>query len=178
MIALDEVVAVVVDLPGVTEGERHGNRTWSVAGTAFAWVRPFSKADLRRFGDERPRTGRILAVRVADLAEKEEVLAEQTRGVFTIPHFEGYAAVLLQLDKIAKRAARELLIDGWRGVRAAGVGRAVAPPSGWFPAESQSAAAAPVDPAAPPSRSGLLRALGECGDPHSPVFLAGHHHTV
>jgi len=113
MIQLPELTAIVVELPEVTEGVRHGNRTWSVAGKAFAWVRPFSKADIRRFGDEVPPNGPIVAVRVADLAEKEEVLAAHTRGVFTIPHFDGYAAVLIQLKTVPKRAARELVVDAW-----------------------------------------------------------------
>ena len=110
---LDEVAAFVADLPGVTEGARHGNRTWSVAGKAFAWERPFSKADVRRFGEVEPPGGSILAVVVADLGEKEAVLAQGTRGVFTIPHFDGYAAVLLQLKTIAKRAARDAIVEAW-----------------------------------------------------------------
>lgn len=113
MMQLPELTAIVVDLPEVTEGERHGNRTWLVAGKAFAWERPFSKADIRRFGDEVPPDGPIMAVRVADLAEKEEVLAAHPRGVFTIPHFDGYPAVLIQLKTVPKRAARELVVDAW-----------------------------------------------------------------
>jgi hypothetical protein len=111
--SLDEVAAFTAELPGVTEGTRHGNTTWFVGGKAFAWERPFSKADLRRFGDERPPDGPILAVRVADLGEKEATLAVQTRGVFTIPHFDGYAAVLIQLKTISKRAARDAIVEGW-----------------------------------------------------------------
>ena len=113
MVSVDEVARIATDLPEVTEGERYGTRTWSVAGKAFAWERPFSKADLRRFGDASPPDGPILAVRVEDLGEKEAVLAMQPKAFFTIPHFDGYAAVLIQLKVVGKRALREALIDGW-----------------------------------------------------------------
>jgi hypothetical protein len=113
MITLDDVEAIMSELPDVTVGVRHGNRTWFVGKHAFAWERPFSKADIRRFGAETPPAEPILAVVVADLAEKEEVLAEGKRGVFTIPHFDGYAAILIQLKTVGKRVARELIVDAW-----------------------------------------------------------------
>lgn len=113
MATLDDAARVALELPEVTEGERHGNRTWFVAGKAFAWERPFSKADLRRFGDQTPPAGPILAARVEDLGEKEAVLAAQPRACFTIPHFDGYAAVLIQLRKVSQKALRDALVDGW-----------------------------------------------------------------
>ena len=94
MITLDAAARIAEALPDVTEGERHGRRTWFVNGKAFAWERGFTKADIRRFGDETPPDGDILAVRVADLGEKEAVLAAGQAGFFTIPHFDGFAAVL------------------------------------------------------------------------------------
>lgn len=113
MITIDEVATLAESLPEVTVGARHGNRTWFVAAKAFAWERPFSKADIKRFGDETPPDGPIVAVSVDDLAEKEAVLAAGIKGVFTISHFDGYPAVLVQLKLVGKRAMREALVDAW-----------------------------------------------------------------
>ena len=113
MATIDDVARLALALPEVNEGERHGTRTWSVAGKALAWERPFSKADLRRFGDEPVPEGPILAVMVEDLSDKEAVLAANPGAFFTIPHFDGYPAVLIQLRKVTKRALREALTDGW-----------------------------------------------------------------
>ncbi|HMG65722.1 MAG TPA: MmcQ/YjbR family DNA-binding protein [Streptosporangiaceae bacterium] len=113
MATFDDVAAVALGLPEATEGERHGQRSWSVGGKGFAWERPFSKADLRRFGDDTPPGGPILAVRVEDLGEKEAVLAAQPDAFFTIPHFDGYSAVLIQLDRVAAAALREAITDAW-----------------------------------------------------------------
>jgi hypothetical protein len=113
MVTVDDAARMAMDLPEVTVGERHGNRTWFVAGKAFAWERPFSKADIRRFGDQAPPDGPILAVRVADLGEKEAILAANPGAFFTIPHFDGYAAVLIQVRKAAAAALREVITDGW-----------------------------------------------------------------
>jgi hypothetical protein len=113
MVSVDEAAGMALELPQVTEGERHGHRTWFVTGKGFAWERPFSKADIRRFGEASPPDGPILAVRVADLVEKEAVLAAQPKAFFTIPHFDGYSAVLIQLKAVTKRALREAIVDGW-----------------------------------------------------------------
>ena len=113
MVTLDDVAQLCAALPEVVEGASRGNRSWSVAGKTFAWERPFSKADLKRFGDETPPDGPILAVRVEDLEEKAAVLAASQKGFFTISHFDGYPAVLVQLSTASKKSLRDAVLDGW-----------------------------------------------------------------
>jgi hypothetical protein len=111
----DDVARIVNELPEATEGQEkhHGNRAWQVNGKAFAWERPFSKADIKRYGDERPPQGQILGIRTADLEEKEAILGAGKAGFFTIPHFNNYPAYLVHLDEVAAEDLREALTDGW-----------------------------------------------------------------
>ena len=113
MATLDDASRIALGLPEVTEDDARGRLSWAVAGKTFAWERPYSKADITRFGDETPPRQPILAVRVEDLVEKEAVLAAGTRGIFTIPHFDGYAAILIELHEVGMRPLKDALADGW-----------------------------------------------------------------
>jgi hypothetical protein len=114
----DDVDAFAMSLPGVTVGTSWGNRTWIVNGKGFAWQRPFSKADLKRFGDETPPAGEILAVRVESLDAKDALLAIAPPGFFTIPHFNGYAAILIALRKARAKDVRAAILDAYAAVAA------------------------------------------------------------
>ena len=113
-LTIEDVDAFATSLPGVAVAPRHGNRTWNVGGNVFAWHRKFSKADLARFGDETPPAGDILALRVESLDAKDALLAIAPPGFFTIPHFNGYAAVLVQLKKAKAKDVRAAIVDAHR----------------------------------------------------------------
>lgn len=113
VVTLDRIAEICLGLPKVTEGERYGWRTYFVEGKAFAWERPFTKADIKRFGSEEPPAGPIVAVIVEDLAEKQAVLDAGHPGFFTIPHFDNYAAVLIALPEAADAAVNDAIVDAW-----------------------------------------------------------------
>ena len=110
---LEAVQRLVAALADVTEGERHGHRTWAVAGKGFAWERPFSKADLKRFAGNPVPQGPILALTTDGLEDKEALLQAHPEYLFTIPHFDNYSAVLLHLESADDDALREALQDAW-----------------------------------------------------------------
>ena len=100
-------------LPETTIGVRFGHRTWTVAGKVYAWERPFSKADIKRYGDDPVPQGPILGLATDGLEEKEALLQAHPDHLFTIPHFTGYAAVLLHLASANEDDVREALLDAW-----------------------------------------------------------------
>ena len=113
MIDLETVAALALGMPQTVEETKYGNRAWTVMGKMFVWERPFSKADLKRFGDETPPTGPIIGLAVDDLIEKEVVLDQGHPGFFTISHFDGHAAVLIQLDVAEHDTVAEAVVDAW-----------------------------------------------------------------
>ena len=55
-----------------------------------------------------------LVIFVADLGEKEALLASDPKKFFTTPHYDGYPTVLVNLKAIGVRELRELITDSWR----------------------------------------------------------------
>lgn len=55
-----------------------------------------------------------LMIGVSDLQEKEALLEGQPDVFFTTPHYDGYAAVLVRLARIAPALLDELIEDAWR----------------------------------------------------------------
>ncbi|MFD2025864.1 MmcQ/YjbR family DNA-binding protein [Promicromonospora aerolata] len=113
MATFDDVARLALALPETAEGTSYRHRAWSVGRKAFAWERPFTQADLKRYGDDPVPEGPILGVRVEDLGEKEVILAEGRTGFFTIQHFDGFAGLLIQLEVVGADELREALVDAW-----------------------------------------------------------------
>jgi len=100
-------------LPETTENAAgDGLLGWRVRDKSFAWERPLRRADFEALGDAAPE-GPILAARVPDLGAKEALLAEDANVYFTTPHFNGYPAILVRLDRIAAPELEELLVEAW-----------------------------------------------------------------
>ena len=119
-----DIERLVAMLPDISEGTRHGHRTWAVGGKGFAWERPFSKADIKRFAGDPVPQGPILALVTDGLEDKEALLQAHHEYLFTIPHLDGYPAVLLHLASASENDLRESLLDAWLVHAPTGVARA------------------------------------------------------
>jgi hypothetical protein len=113
MTDLGDVERLVAMLPEVTAGTRYGHRSWTVAGAVFAWERPFSKADVKRFADAPVPDGPIVALAADGLEDKEALLQAHPEYLFTIPHLDGYPAVLVHLARAGEDDLRDALLDAW-----------------------------------------------------------------
>ena len=78
----------------------------------FAWERPLRPSDLRALGIAK-MTRPILGVRVENLFAKEALLAGDPEVCFATPHFDGYPAVLIYLDRIKVASLEDRLVEAW-----------------------------------------------------------------
>lgn len=79
------------------------------------WDRPLRRAERVALGDGGPaETDPVLGVRVADEGVKAALLADAPDVFFTTPHFDGYAAVLVRLERITVPELAELVEEAWR----------------------------------------------------------------
>ena len=112
MATWDQVRRYALALPGASEETSRGNASWIVNKKGFIWERPLRKSDLAALGAAAP-TGAILGVRTADLEMKEALLNSDRQAIFTTPHFDGYPAILVQLDKISAKNLKQLIEEAW-----------------------------------------------------------------
>jgi hypothetical protein len=108
----DDVRRIALGLPECSERSSRGLASWRVREKGFVWERPLRAADVRALGGDVPK-GPILGARVEHLGAKEALLADDPDVFFTTPHFDGYPAVLVRLDRIALDELNEVIVEAW-----------------------------------------------------------------
>src|SRR5689334_12603067 len=112
MATWDDVAPLALPMPTATERAPRGNRQWCVKDKLFVWERPLRQTDLKALGESAP-DGPILGARVEHLVAKDAMIADDPSVFFTTPHFDGYPAVLVQLEKIGLEDLREVIVEAW-----------------------------------------------------------------
>ncbi|RLP96593.1 MmcQ/YjbR family DNA-binding protein [Micromonospora sp. CV4] len=113
MASWEDVRRIAFALPETTERASYdGLPAWRVRDKPFVWERPLRAADRAALGAAAP-DGPILGARVPDLGVKEALLADDPSVYFTTPHFEGYPAVLVRLDRIGGPELTEVITEAW-----------------------------------------------------------------
>ncbi len=108
----DDVRRLSLSLPETSEQPMHGLMSWRVKDKLFVWERPLRTSDLKALGDAAP-AGEILGARVEHEGAKFALVESDPAIYFTIPHFDGYAAVLVLLEHIGVEELEELIVDAW-----------------------------------------------------------------
>jgi hypothetical protein len=113
--SFDDVRRIALSLPETTEAVSWGNAHWRVKNKGFVWERPLNQSDrvaLDALGEQAPE-GALLGVRVADIGVRAAMIADDPALFFTIPHFDGFPAILVRLDAIDIPELEELIVEAW-----------------------------------------------------------------
>jgi hypothetical protein len=108
----DDVRRIALSLPETEEVV--GRFAFSVRNRgklrAFVWVW------VERVEPKKPRVPRpdVIAVRVANLDEKDILLSLDSAKFFTEPHYDGFPAVLVRLPAIGAGELKDLITGAWR----------------------------------------------------------------
>ena len=95
----DDVVAIGRGLPEVEESTWYRTPSLKVRGKGFARLRTEAEG---------------LLVLMCSLEEKEALLASGDPAFTTTPHYDGYGAVLVDLDRVDPGHLAELVEEAWR----------------------------------------------------------------
>src|SRR5829696_6713525 len=94
-----DVRRIALALPGAEEGSGHFafsvQRGGKPRGFAWVWLERTAPKKARV-----PNPG-VLAVRVANVAQRDLMIAAEPAKFFTEPHYDGYPAVLVRLDAVS-----------------------------------------------------------------------------
>src|SRR5215212_689216 len=112
MATWDDVARIALALPEAEERLSRGMRQWRVKEKLFVWERPLRRSDLEALGPAAP-DGPILGARVEHVMAKEALIADDPDVFFTTPHFDGYPAILVRLDRIGPEELEETIVEAW-----------------------------------------------------------------
>jgi len=100
MITEAQIRKIALALPEVTERASYGGApSWRTTKKMFLWIRDKPKA---------------LVVWVDSLDAKEILLEHEPEIFFTIPHYDGYPMLLVNMANVSLARARELIADSYR----------------------------------------------------------------
>jgi hypothetical protein len=107
-----DVRRIALKLPGVEEGsEKFG---FSVPNKGkqkgFVWVW------MERVTPKEPRVANpgVIAARVANVAQRDLMIAAEPAKFFTEPHYNGFPAVLVRLEAVSAADLKVLIEEAWR----------------------------------------------------------------
>ena len=112
MATWNDVRRIALAQPRTSDHKSLTNPACRVKDKWIIWDRPLRRADVEALGSAAP-DGPILAARVADLGVKQALLTDDPDVYFTTPHFNGYPAILVRLDRIAVAELEELIVEAW-----------------------------------------------------------------
>ena len=107
-----DVRRIALSLPGVEEAPTRFAFSVRNKGKlkAFVWVW------LERVAPRKARVPQpnVIAIRVANLFDKDFLLALDPAKFFTESHYDGFPAVLVRLPAVTARELRPLITEAWR----------------------------------------------------------------
>ena len=112
MATQSDVRRIALSLPAVEEAR--DRFAFSVLNKGklkgFVWVW------MERVVPKQPRVPNsdVIAVRVANLGQKDVLLSAEPAKFFTEPHYNGFPAVLVRLDAVRVSDLEVLIADAWR----------------------------------------------------------------
>jgi hypothetical protein len=107
-----DVRRIALALPETEEAD--GHFAFSVRNKkklrGFAWVW------MERVVPKKPRVANpaVLAVRVANVGQRDALIAAEPTKFLTEPHYEGFPAVLVRLSEVKVSELRTLLQEAWQ----------------------------------------------------------------
>jgi len=107
-----DVRRIALSLPETEEAPNHFAFSVRNKGKlkGFVWVW------MERVKPKQPRVPqpKVIAVRVANLDDKEVLLSLDSEKFFTEPHYNGFPAILVRLAAVSARELRPLITEAWR----------------------------------------------------------------